>query len=60
MNDLQHISYTKHGPVLVTLNPLFEHGPAKTFGRWKYDHPVLISAVRTPLPVSWLHGEGLL
>ena len=46
MNDLQHISYDKHGPVLVTLNPPFEPEPEKTLGRWKYAHPVLNSAVR--------------
>ena len=45
MNDLQHISYTKHGPVLVTLNPPFDPEPIKTFGKWKYDHPILNSAV---------------
>ncbi|TEB20132.1 FAD/NAD(P)-binding domain-containing protein [Coprinellus micaceus] len=41
MNDLQHISETKYGPVLVTLNPPFHPDPEKTRGWWKYDHPVL-------------------
>ncbi|KAF9472116.1 FAD/NAD(P)-binding domain-containing protein [Pholiota conissans] len=41
MNDLQHISESKYGPVLVTLNPPFEPACEKIGGRWKYDHPVL-------------------
>ncbi|KAF8968900.1 amine oxidase [Flammula alnicola] len=41
MNNLQHISEAKYGPVLVTLNPPFEPAEDKTAGRWKYDHPVL-------------------
>ncbi|KAJ2913379.1 hypothetical protein MD484_g7049, partial [Candolleomyces efflorescens] len=41
MNDLQHISEERWGPVLVTLNPPFNPAPDKTFGWWKYDHPVL-------------------
>ncbi|KAF6747874.1 amine oxidase [Ephemerocybe angulata] len=41
MNDLQHIPESKYGPVLVTLNPPFHPSPEKTFGWWKYDHPVL-------------------
>lgn len=51
MNDLQHISYAKHGPVLVTLNPPFDPEPIKTFGKWKYDHPILNSAVCICLPL---------
>ncbi|KAF7308430.1 Amino-oxidase domain-containing protein [Mycena chlorophos] len=47
MNDLQHISEKKHGPVLVTLNPPFEPREGTLAGRWKYDHPVLdANAVR--------------
>ncbi|KAJ7194229.1 FAD/NAD(P)-binding domain-containing protein [Mycena pura] len=46
MNDLQHISETKYGPVLVTLNPPFEPREGIA-GRWSYDHPVLdANAVR--------------
>jgi len=45
MNDLQHISETKYGPVLVTLNPPFEPDPSKVVGRWRYDHPVLDAKV---------------
>lgn len=41
MNDLQHLSEARYGPVFVTLNPPFEPDPAKISGRWKYDHPVL-------------------
>ncbi|KAJ7066491.1 FAD/NAD(P)-binding domain-containing protein [Mycena amicta] len=47
MNDLQHISEKKYGPVLVTLNPPFEPRENTIGGRWKYDHPVLdANAVR--------------
>lgn len=45
MNDLQHISEAKYGPVLVTLNPPFEPASEKIGGRWKYDHPVLDAKV---------------
>ncbi|RXW18171.1 hypothetical protein EST38_g7683 [Candolleomyces aberdarensis] len=41
MNDLQHISKERWGPVLITLNPPFHPASNKTFGWWKYDHPVL-------------------
>jgi len=41
MNDLQHISESKYGPVLVTLNAPFEPQEDMVAGRWKYDHPVL-------------------
>ena len=45
MNDLQHISDSRHGPVLVTLNPSFEPDLDKVNGRWKYDHPVSVTKV---------------
>lgn len=41
MNDLQHISMKKFGPVLVTLNAPFEPDASKTVGKYNYDHPVL-------------------
>ena len=53
MNALQHLSLKDHGPVLVTLNPPFEPKPALTFGRSKYDHPILSEEVKhlsTPAP----------
>ncbi|KAF5377876.1 hypothetical protein D9615_006709 [Tricholomella constricta] len=43
MNDLQHISESKYGPVLVTLNAPFEPRKELIAGRWRYDHPVLDS-----------------
>ncbi|TDL22258.1 FAD/NAD(P)-binding domain-containing protein [Rickenella mellea] len=43
MNDLQHLSEKKFGPVLVTLNPPFEPRENLTAGRWSYSHPVLDS-----------------
>ncbi|KAF8527479.1 FAD/NAD(P)-binding domain-containing protein [Hysterangium stoloniferum] len=43
MNDLQHISEEKHGPVLVSLNPSFEPRPETVIGRYKYEHPVMDS-----------------
>ncbi|KAJ6544646.1 FAD/NAD(P)-binding domain-containing protein [Mycena vulgaris] len=47
MNDLQHISEAKYGPVLVTLNPPFEPREGTLAGRYQYAHPVLdANAVR--------------
>ena len=43
MNILQHLPESKHGLVLVTLNPPFPVDPAKTVGRWQYDHPMMTS-----------------
>ena len=40
MNILQHLPEEAHGPVLVTLNPPFPVDPAKTVGKWKYEHPI--------------------
>jgi hypothetical protein len=42
MNILQHLPESKHGPVLVTLNPPFPPDPLKTLGRWTYTHPMSI------------------
>ncbi len=38
MNRLQNLQTTE--PVLVTLNPVIEADPAKTFGIYEYDHPI--------------------
>ncbi|KAL1760274.1 hypothetical protein FB107DRAFT_245825 [Schizophyllum commune] len=57
MNDLQHISYAKQGPVLVTLNAPFEPAPDKVVGRWKYEHPVLdAKAVRAQKLLKLIQG----
>lgn len=47
MNDLQHLSEAKYGPVLVTLNPPFEPSLDKTMARFRYDHPILDGQVTT-------------
>jgi hypothetical protein len=50
MNNLQHISEKDHGPVLVTLNPLFPPAEDLTVGTWEYSHPQFTA--RVPLS-SW-------
>jgi predicted NAD/FAD-binding protein len=40
MNILQHISTSKFGDVLVTLNPLHPPDPSLTQGTWTYNHPL--------------------
>ena len=45
MNILQHISEKEHGPVLVTLNPLFPPRKDLTYGTWKYSHPQFTAKV---------------
>jgi hypothetical protein len=45
MNDLQHFSEKKHGPVLVTLNPPTEPLAETVVGCYHYDHPVLDAGV---------------
>ena len=47
MNDLQHLPEKDHSPVLVTLNPPFEPQSDLIAGKYKYEHPVLDSAVRS-------------
>ena len=47
MNDLQHLPEKDHGPVLVTLNPPFEPQSDLIAGKYRYEHPVLDSAVRS-------------
>ncbi|WRT66575.1 uncharacterized protein IL334_003534 [Kwoniella shivajii] len=41
MNILQHLPESKHGLVLVTLNPPFPPDESKVIGRWSYDHPMM-------------------
>ena len=41
MNILQHLPESKHGLVLVTLNPPFPVDPEKTIGTWTYHHPMM-------------------
>lgn len=41
MNVLQHLPESKHGLVLVTLNPPFPIDPAKIVGQWTYHHPMM-------------------
>ncbi|KAF9062260.1 hypothetical protein BDP27DRAFT_1300480, partial [Rhodocollybia butyracea] len=43
MNELQHLPASKHGPVLITLNPAFEPRPESILSRWSYDHPLVDS-----------------
>lgn len=40
MNLLQHIPQERHGPVLVTLNPLHPPATELTQGVWEYSHPL--------------------
>lgn len=40
MNILQHLSYEKYGPVLVTLNPPFPPFPSTIQGKYVYRHPL--------------------
>nr|XP_031863464.1 uncharacterized protein CI109_001340 [Kwoniella shandongensis]KAA5530536.1 hypothetical protein CI109_001340 [Kwoniella shandongensis] len=41
MNILQHLPESKHGFVLVTLNPPFPVDESKVIGRWTYQHPMM-------------------
>ncbi|KAK0468076.1 uncharacterized protein EV420DRAFT_1635337 [Desarmillaria tabescens] len=57
MNALQHLSYAKHGPILVTLNPPYEPRPEMIIGRWKYDHPLLdANAKRSQVLLKRIQG----
>ncbi|KAK0490740.1 hypothetical protein IW261DRAFT_1433878 [Armillaria novae-zelandiae] len=57
MNALQHLSYAKHGPVLVTLNPPHEPRQEMIIGRWKYDHPLLdTNAKRSQARLKCIQG----
>lgn len=58
MNELQHLSEAKHGPVLVTLNPPREPAAAKTVGRYPYDHPVLdAEALKSQKEMNMIQGK---
>ena len=61
MNILQHISYEKVGPVLVTLNPLHSPNPASVQGEWVYEHPLYTpEAIRAQaLLPSIQHTRGM-
>ncbi|CAG8525560.1 24868_t:CDS:2 [Gigaspora margarita] len=39
MNILQSIDESSYGPVLVSLNPLWDPDPSKLFDSWIYEHP---------------------
>jgi hypothetical protein len=45
MNQLQHIPEEEYGPVLCTLNPLYNPKEEKTVLRVKYEHPMFIREV---------------
>jgi hypothetical protein len=51
MNILQHLPESKHGPVLVTLNPPFPPDPLKTLGRWTYTHPMMTAESVSSQPI---------
>ncbi|KAL6302846.1 FAD/NAD(P)-binding domain-containing protein [Sparassis latifolia] len=61
MNDLQHISMERHGPVFVTLNPPFEPHPKQVVGWYQYDHPILgTEAVRAQEEMALIqHTRGI-
>lgn len=44
MNILQHLPESKHGLVLVTLNPPFPPDPSKVVASFKYEHPMMTNA----------------
>lgn len=53
MNILQHLPESKHGLVLVTLNPPFPPDPSKVVATFQYDHPMMTNqsvATQTLLP----------
>ncbi|WWC85488.1 uncharacterized protein L201_000352 [Kwoniella dendrophila CBS 6074] len=41
LNLLQNLPVSKHGQVLVTLNPPIQPDPCKTISKWIYHHPEL-------------------
>ena len=51
MNILQHLPESKHGPVLVTLNPPFPPDPHKTLGSWDYTHPMMTAESVSSQPI---------
>lgn len=44
MNILQHLPESKHGLVLVTLNPPFPPDPSKVVASFRYEHPMMTNA----------------
>lgn len=44
MNILQHLPESRHGPVLVTLNPPFPPDPKKVVAKFNYEHPMMTNA----------------
>ena len=54
MNLLQHLPASKHGLLLMTLNPPAEPASGTVSARFHYDHPVLNAAVSTPFPYAHL------
>jgi hypothetical protein len=41
LNLLQNLPESKHGLVLLTVNPTFPVDPEKTVGKWTYDSPMM-------------------
>ncbi|KAI0264008.1 hypothetical protein BC834DRAFT_287048 [Gloeopeniophorella convolvens] len=59
MNDLQHISPSKHGQLLATLNPPAPPAPATVLGHYAYSHPVLDGgAVRAQAALAQLNAAS--
>ena len=50
MGLLQDLPDKYGDPILVTLNPPFEPKPELTYGRYKYDHPILSEEVTIDPP----------
>jgi hypothetical protein len=44
MNILQHLPESRHGPVLVTLNPPFPPDPKKVVAKFNYEHPMMTNS----------------
>jgi hypothetical protein len=44
MNILQHLPESRHGPVLVTLNPPFPPDPSKVVASFNYEHPMMTNS----------------
>lgn len=44
MNQLQSLDTSRHGPILVTLNPPHDVDPLKVVGRYQYEHPMYSAA----------------
>lgn len=58
MNILQHLSYEKYGPVLVTLNPQYPPSPSTIQGKYVYRHPLYNSnAVHEQEQLKTIQGK---